>query len=43
MHCVFEDVETGRRYEMDIDAQAGGVSQEEVAERRAALEDFTVE
>jgi len=43
MHCVFEDEESGRRVEMDIDAQAGGVSKEQVAERKAALEDFIVE
>ena len=43
MRCVFEDVESGGRVEMDIDALSGGVSHSEVIARRDALENFTVE
>jgi len=43
MHCVFRDVETGLTLEMDIDAQAGGVSQQEVTRKGMDLEDFVIE
>lgn len=43
MHCVFEDVETGRTLELDIDTQAGSMSADEVERRRSGLRVFTVE
>ena len=43
MHCVFEDEESGRKLEMDIDTQAGQMSQTEVERRRSNLRVFQVE
>ncbi|MCD4848522.1 MAG: Hsp70 family protein [Candidatus Aegiribacteria sp.] len=43
MHCVFEDEESGRKLEMDIDTQAGHMSQSEVERRRSSLRVFQVE
>jgi len=43
MHCVFEDVESGKKLEMDIDTQAGQMSQSEVEKRRSSLRVFQVE
>jgi molecular chaperone DnaK len=43
MHCVFEDVETARTLELDIDTQAGSMSPDEVERRRSSLRVFTVE
>lgn len=43
MHCIFEDQESGRKLEMDIDTQAGQMSQSEVERRRSSLRVFRVE
>ncbi len=43
MHCVFEDENSGKKLELDIDTQAGSLGGEKLRQKAAELEGFTVD
>ncbi len=43
MHCVFEDENSGKKLELDIDTQAGSMGKAEVERKAHELEGYTVD